>query len=206
VIGSQSRPDLAGFLFGYISAMITSNTEDDYRIGMILPQGDPNAQIAFATFKNGMKKYCGLCPKSYYWQDIYGNDLEYPESVEILADEKESVYPAYANFLQKKKVVMAYVYPTIATPDLLSAIGNLGIITIGDVTPNPRPLYWTASLQPDVAKAIQAAWPDLLAGRGGLTFNPPFALTDVDPAILTPGKQQLAEQVLADLLAGRIQP
>jgi hypothetical protein len=202
VIGSQNRPDLVGFLFGYISAMIT--TEYDYRIGMILPQGDPAAQIAFAAFKNGMIYYCGSCPKTLYYFDIYGNSLEYPQVVEIPADEKKELYPAYGNLLTDKKVAMVYVYPTIATNELLAAIGTNGIISIGDVTPNPRPVYWTASLQPDVTKAIQAAWPDLLAGRGGLTFNPPFALTDVDPNILTPGKQQLAEQVLADLLAGRI--
>jgi len=203
VIGSQNRPDLVGFLFGNISAMITSNTEDDYRIGMILPQGDPNAQIAFAAFKKGMEYFCGSCPQQFYYQNIYG-DLLYPQSVEIPADEKLELYPAYGNLLAEKKVAMVYVYPTIATNELLAAIGTNGIPSIGDVTPNPRPLYWTASLQPDVAKAIQAAWPDLLAGRGGLTFNPPFALTDIDPNLLTPGKQQLAEQVLADLLAGRI--
>jgi len=203
VIGSQNRPDLVGFLFGYISAMITSNTEDDYRIGMILPQGDPNAQIAFAAFKKGMEYFCGSCPQQFYYQNIYG-DLLYPQSVEIPADEKLELYPAYGNLLAEKKVAMVYVYPTIATNELLATIGTNGIPSIGDVTPNPRPLYWTASLQPDVAKAIQAAWPDLLAGRGGLTFNPPFALTDIDPNLLTPGKQQLAEQVLADLLAGRI--
>ncbi|MFZ5858468.1 MAG: hypothetical protein ACOYZ6_16705 [Chloroflexota bacterium] len=202
VIGSQSRPDLVGFLFGYISAMIT--TEYDYRIGMIIPQGDPNAQVAFAAFRNGMIYYCGSCPKTLYYFDIYGNALEYPQVVEIPADEKKELYPAYGNLLTDKKVAMVYVYPTIATNELLTTIGTNGVISIGDVTPNPRPVYWTASLQPDVAKAIQAAWPDLLAGRGGLTFNPPFALTDVDPSILTPGKQQLAEQVLADLLAGRI--
>ena len=77
-------------------------------------------------------------------------------------------------------------------------------ITIGDTTPNPRPVYWTASLQPDIIKAIQTAWPDLLAGRGGLTVQPPFALADVDPNILSPGKQQNAEGVLNDLLNGRI--
>lgn len=202
VVGSQSRPDLVGFLFGYISAMIA--TEDDYRIGMISPQGDPNAQIAFAAFRNGMIYYCGLCPKAFFYFDIYGNALEYPQLVEIPADEKVELYPAYGNLLNDKKVAMVYVYPTIATNELLSAIGTNGIPSIGDVTPIPRPLYWTASLQPDMAKAIQAAWSDLLAGRGGLTYNPPFALSDVDPAILTPGKQQLAEQVLADLLAGRI--
>jgi hypothetical protein len=202
VIGSQNRPDLVGFLFGYISAMIT--TEYDYRIGMVIPQGDPNAQIAFAAFRNGMIYYCGLCPKTLYYFDIYGTALEYPQLVEIPADEKIELYPAYGNLLTDKKVAMVYVYPTIATNEMLTTIGTNGVISIGDVTPNPRPLYWTASLQPDVAKAIQAAWTDLLAGRGGQTFNPPFSLTDVDPAILTPGKQQLAEQVLADLLAGRI--
>jgi hypothetical protein len=202
VIGNQNRPDLVGFLFGYISAMITA--EYDYRIGMILPQGDPSAQAAFAAFKNGMTYYCGLCPKFYYYFDIYGNALDYPQSVEIPADEKVEYYPAYGNVLSDKKVAMAYIYPTIATPELLAQLGNLGIITIGDVTPTPRPLYWVASLQPDVVKAIQTAWPDLLAGRGGITVQPPFALADVDSNILTPGKQKLAEEVLADLLNGRI--
>lgn len=202
LVGNQSRPDLVGFLFGYISAMITS--EDDYRIGMITPQGDPSAQVAFAAFKNGMTYYCGLCPKNYYYFDIYGNALDYPQLVEIPADEKKEVYTAYANILNEKKVLMAYVFPSIATPELLSYLGSLGIITIGDSTPNPPPIYWTASLQPDITVAIQTAWADLLAGRGGLIINPPFALANTDPNILTPGKLQLVEQVLADLLAGRI--
>jgi hypothetical protein len=202
VVGSQNRPDLVGFLFGYISAMIT--TEYDYRIGMIIPQGDPSAQVAFAAFRNGMIYYCGLCPKTLYYFDIYGNSLEYPQVVEIPADEKKELYPAYGNLLLDKKVAMAYVYPTIATSELVNSLGTNGVIGIGDVIPDPRPVYWTASLQPDMAQAIRTAWADLFAGRGGLTFNPPFTLTNVDPAILTPGKQQLVEQVLADLLAGRI--
>lgn len=203
VIGSQSRPDLVGFIFGYISAMIT--TEYDYRIGMIAPQGDPNAQIAFAAFKNGMTYYCGLCPKQFLYFDIYGNDLQYPQYMEIPASEKLENYPAYARILKgERKVAMVYIYPTIATADLLNTAGTEGMISIGDMIPEPRPLYWAASLQPDIFKAIEAAWPDLLAGRGGLMVSPPFALSNIDPNLLTPGKQQNAEQVLVDLLAGRI--
>lgn len=202
VVASQPRPDLSAFLFGYISAMLTA--EYDYRIGMILPQGDPAAQASFSAFRNGMTFYCGLCPKLYYYFDIYGNALDYPQSVEIGPDEVRANYPAYANILQQKKVVMAYVYPNIATPELLNALGTLGIITIGDTTPDPRPLYYVGSLAPDIAKAIQTAWADLLAGRGGLSVQAPFKLTDIDPGILTPGKQLQADQVLADLLAGRI--
>jgi len=202
VVANQPRPDLSAFLFGYISAMLTA--EYDYRIGMILPQGDPSAQVVFGAFRNGMIFYCGACSKLYYYFDIYGNALDYPQFVEIGPDEVQANYPAYANILQQKKVVMAYVYPSLATPELLSAFGTLGIITIGDTTPDPRPLYYVASLAADMAKAIQTAWPDLLAGRGGLTVQAPFKLTDVDPGILTPGKQTQAEQILADLLAGRI--
>ena len=205
VIATQVRPDLVGFLFGYIAAMLTPDW--GYSIGMLIPQGDPNAQMAFAAFKNGMTYYCGLCPKAnpYAFLDEYGQIIEYPQYIEIPADENVGSYGAYADFLYKrKKVSMIYVYPTIATPDLLGYIGSLGLLSITDTTPNPRPVYYVASLRPDIAKAIQLAWPDLLAGRTGLTYQPPFSLIEVDPNLLTPGKQQQVEQVLAELLAGRI--
>ncbi len=204
VIGRPNRPELAGFLFGYIAAMVTSDY--DYRIGMIALQGDPEAQVAFTAFRNGMIYYCGTCPKAYYYFDIYGNALEYPQLVEIPADEKIELYPAYGRLLKRKKVAMAYVHPKVATPDLLTTLGVEGIISIGEVPPDPRPLYWTASLRPDFAAAIRLAWSDLLAGRSGQVISPPLALADIDPTLLTPGKQALAEQVLADLLAGRIAP
>jgi hypothetical protein len=205
VVATQPRPDLVGFLFGYIAAMVTPDW--DYSIGMIVPEGDPNAQLAFAAFKNGMIYYCGLCQKKnpYAYMDEYGQVIEYPAYISIPADEQPSLYTAYADVLRRsKKVSLIYVYPTVATPELLSYIGSLGLLTIGDTTPDPRPVYYVASLRPDQAKAIQAAWADLLAGRAGIAYQPPFSLTDVDPSILTPGKQQQAEQVLADLLAGRI--
>lgn len=205
VIATQVRPDLVGFLFGYIAAMLTPDW--GYSIGMIGPQGDPNAQTAFAAYKNGMTFYCGLCPKAnpYAYLDEFGQIIEYPQYIEIPTDEAVSSYTAYADFLyRRKKVSMIYVYPTVATPDLLSYIGSLGLLSITDTTPNPRPVYYVASLRPDISKAIQLAWPDLLAGRAGITYQPPFSLIDVDPNLLTPGKQQQVELLLAELLAGRI--
>ncbi len=204
VIGQPNRPEIVGFFLGYLSAMITS--EYDYRIGMIALQGDPQAQIAFAAFRNGMVYYCGTCPKAYYYFDIYGNALDYPQLVEIPADEDLKLYPAYGRILKQKKVAMAYAHSSVATPDLLTTLGVEGIISTGETPPEPLPLYWAASLKPDFPAAIRLAWPDLLAGRGGQSISPPLKLTDVDPTLLPPGKQALAEQVLADLLAGRIAP
>ena len=59
-------------------------------------------------------------------------------------------------------------------------------------------------IQADPVKAIQSAWPELLAGRGGQTIPSPLGLADIDPAYLSPGKQLLVERVLDGLQAGRI--
>ena len=59
-------------------------------------------------------------------------------------------------------------------------------------------------IQADAVHAIQTAWPELLAGRGGQSIPSPLGLADIDPAYLTPGKQRLVQQVLDDLQAGRI--
>jgi hypothetical protein len=77
---------------------------------------------------------------------------------------------------------------------------------VGSVPEGGIPLYWAASLSPDTVSAIQAAWPNLVAGQGGQTVQSPLGLKDVDPNLLSPAKQAQAEQVLADLLAGRISP
>jgi len=207
VVSTQPRPDLVGFLFGYIAAMLTPDW--DYSIGMLIPANDPNAQLALTAYQNGMRYYCGLCQKKnpYAYMDEYGQLIEYPVYLEIPTDEDLSHYTAYADILRRsKKVSMIYVYPTIATSDLLSYIGSLGMLTIGDTTPNPRPVYYVASLHPDPSKSIETAWADLMAGRAGVTYRPPFSLTDVDPNLLSPGKQAQVEQLLADLLAGRISP
>lgn len=60
------------------------------------------------------------------------------------------------------------------------------------------------TIQPDEIKAISKAWPDLVAGKGGQSVQSPLGLADLDSTVITPGKQRLIQQVLDDLLAGRI--
>jgi hypothetical protein len=75
---------------------------------------------------------------------------------------------------------------------------------IGTVSPEQRPAGWVMTIQPDIIKAIQNAWPDLLAGKGGITVQSPLGLADIDPTLLSPGKQRLVEQTLSDLQSGLI--
>jgi len=62
------------------------------------------------------------------------------------------------------------------------------------------------TIQPDVVKAIQNAWPQLMGGEGGLTIQSPLGLSDIDPSLLSAGKQRLVEKMLEDLQSGFVTP
>jgi hypothetical protein len=102
------------------------------------------------------------------------------------------------------KVQTIYLYPDIATPDLMTYIGTTGVSMIGTVTPAQRPAGWVMTIKPDVIQAIKNAWPGLSSGQGGIVVQSPLGLADVDPSLLSPGKQRLVEQTLNDLQAGLI--
>lgn len=195
ILGGGSQSEIAAFLAGYTAALIT----DDYRIGMMIPKGNADAIRALNAYANGRTYYCGICRPFYYL------NWSFPQYVEIPAEEEKSNYDAYADILMLQyKVRTIYLYPDIAIPDLYNYIGTTGYYMIGTVTPEQRPAGWVMTISPDVIKAIQNAWPQLVAGQGGITVQSPLGLSDVDPDLLSPGKQRLVQQVLDDLQAGRI--
>lgn len=197
VLGGGVQSDIAGFLAGYTAALIT----DDYRIGMMMPRDNPDAVRAFNAYANGMKFYCGTCRPFYYlpWS--------FPQYIDIPADEDVNNYDAYSDILMLQyKVRTIYLYPDIATQDLVTYIGTTGTLMIGAKTPEQLPAGWVMTIQPDIVKAIQNAWPHLIAGQGGVTVQSPLGLSDIDPSLLSPGKQRLVEQMLQDLQAGLVGP
>jgi len=195
LLGNNSQTDVAAFLAGYTAAMIT----DDYRIGMLMPKDNADAIRALNAYATGMAYYCGTC------RPLYLYNWTYPQYVEIGADEDKANYHAYADILMLQyKVQTIYLYPDIVTSELESYIGSTGTSMIGTLTPEERPAGWVMTIQPDIVKAIQNAWSDLIAGKGGITVQSPLGLGDVDPSLLSPGKQRLVEQTLNDLQAGRI--
>jgi hypothetical protein len=196
VLGNSSQTDVAGFLAGYTAAMIT----DDYRIGMLMPKDNADAIRALNAFAKGMAFYCGLCRPFYILPWTFPQYLEIPDS------EDKANYHAWADILmQQYKVETIYLYPGIDTPELENYIGESGLSNmIGMTSPAPPPAGWVMTIQPDVIKAIQNAWPGLVAGQGGVTVQSPLGLADVDSTLLSPGKQRLVEQTLKDLQSGLI--
>ncbi|MBI2757229.1 MAG: hypothetical protein HYX49_00960 [Chloroflexi bacterium] len=197
ILASTTQLDVTAFLAGYIAALVS----DDYRTGMIVPKDNPNAQKAMAAFSTGMTFYCGLCRPFYYVP------YTFPQFAEIPADEDPNRFGGWVNYLVvDRKAYTLYVYPDskIATQQLFDYIGTSGAQVIGVSLPNPKPSGWVVTLRPDEIKAIQSAWPGLIAGQGGQSVQAPLGLGDVDASVLTPGKLRLVQQVLGELQAGRI--
>jgi hypothetical protein len=197
VLGNAIPTDVVAFMAGYIGAMIT----DDYRIGMVIPKDNPDALRALDAYTNGMVYFCGICRGFYYLP------YTFPQYIEIPSEEDPVNYGGYPVYLiQQREVDFIFVYPDLDSPELLAYIGQLGAVQVGSTPQGGLPLYWAASLQSDIVGAIQSAWPGLIAGQGGQEIQAPLQLADTDPALLSPGKQIQAEEVLTELLAGRINP
>jgi hypothetical protein len=195
VLGDNTQSDIAAFLAGYTAAMIT----DDYRIGMLIPRDNGDAIRALNAYASGMAYYCGSCRPLYFF------NWTFPQYLDIGADEDKNNYDAYADILlMQYKVRTIYLYPDIYTEDLANYIGTTGTYVLGTNIPEKQPAGWVMTIQPDVIKAIQNAWPQLVSGQGGIMVQSPLGLSNIDPNILSPGKQRLVEQTLNDLQAGRI--
>lgn len=194
-LATSTQIDIPAFIAGYTAAMIS----DDYHIGMIYPQDNPDAIKALTAFTNGMAFYCGLCRPFYYLA------YTFPQSIPIPSTEDPKNYGGYANYLiTERRVYTIYVYPDVANKPLMDYLGTSGIQVIGTSLPDPRPSGWVMTIRPDELKAIQNAWPSLVAGQGGQNVQSPLGLADVDPSLLPPGKERLVRQALDDLLAGHI--
>ena len=197
VLANEVQTDIVAFMAGYIGAMII----DDYRIGMIYPDGNAEALSALDAYTNGKAYYCGTCRPFYYLP------YDFPQAIPVPSTEPPENHGGYAVYLiQQREVDFIYVYPDLATPELLEYIGSSGAVQVGRSPQGNIPLYWAASISPDTIGAIQTAWPNLIAGQGGQAVQSPMTITDVDETLLSPAKKAEAEQVLAELIAGRISP
>lgn len=197
VLAPNTQVELPAFLAGYTLAMLI----EEYQIGMLYPEGDANAQAALNAFSNGMRYYCGVC------DGIYIDPISYPAVLGIPADEDPNKFGGYANVLiNDNNVDGLYIFPSLASDDFLSYVGTQGVLLVGISRPEPRPGGWVMTISPDTIKAIQTAWPQLIAGQGGQNVQSPLGIADVDTSILSEGQLRLVRDTLDALIAGRILP
>ena len=92
--------------------------------------------------------------------------IYYPIIVRIPTDAPESDYNGHADLLIQNFVKVAYLYPEIATPDLLSYMAQNDVLLISQTLPGEdvRP-NWIASIQPDLISALQRIFPELASRK-----------------------------------------
>jgi len=193
--GAGDSPDVPAFLAGYITAMLAT----DYRIGMIGQKDSSRSDIAAQAYANGREFYCGLC------NAVAPPWYAYPIVVNMPADVAEGEANAYADALKDRMVQAAYIFPDVQLPSQLNYISSLGMWMIGEKTPPEEArVNWIVTIQPDWIAAVQSAWTDIAAGNGGKSYPSPLTLADINPDLLSEGRLRLAQQMLDDLLAGRV--
>ena len=197
-IGATGIPvDQQAFLAGTIAGMIAP----EWKVGILSRKDTTGGDAAVTAFGNGFVFYCGSCRNPLFPQP----SGIYPVVVRIPTDAKPGEYTAYADLLLRNIVKVAYVYPEVATPELLSYMAQTDMLIIGQslIGEDVRS-HWVLSIQPDTVAAIQTIFPDLVAGQGGQVVPTPLLLADVNPDLLSEGKLRLVQEVLDGLQNGTI--
>ena len=197
-IGAGGVPlDQEAFLAGYIAGLVAP----EWKVGILYQKDTPGGTAARDAFTNGFTYFCGSCRNPLFPQPAG----IYPVTVPIPTDAKPGEYTAYADLLLRNVVKVAFVYPAIATPELLSYMAQADLMIIGQNLPGEDVRSrWVVSIQPDIISAIKTIFPHLVAGQGGEVVPTPLILADVNPDLLSEGKLRLVQEVLDGLQNGTI--
>jgi hypothetical protein len=191
------RLDQQGFIAGVIAAMLS----DDWRVGVISLTDTVDGRAARSGFLNGAVYFCGLCRPAH--PPFY----EYPTYFELPSTATSAEWQEAANYMVDHYVQTVYVYPGAGDESMLTILADakMNIISSGDL-PGAAPSGWVVTLATDPLPLIKSQVAGLLDGSlsGGHSLPVPITFIQVNPAIFTPGKQRLAEQVLTDLQSGFI--
>jgi hypothetical protein len=197
-IGANGFPvDQQAFLAGYIAGLVAP----EWKVGILSQKDNPSGDIAVTAFTNGFVYYCGSCRNPLFPQPAG----IYPVIVRIPSDAKPGEYTAYADLLIQNVVKVAYVFPDVATADLLGYMSQKNLLLVGQSLPSEAVApQWIASIRPDEITAIKNIFPQLVAGKGGQVVPTPLVLADINSDLLSAGKLRLAQNVLSGLQNGSI--
>ena len=104
-------------------------------------------------------------------------------------------------------VKTAYIYPTIADPEIMVYLAQGGMRLIGSQTPPDvlRPA-WIATINSDITGGLQQVWGDAISGGPGRAVPVGISLSDVDTNALSEGKLRLVNELISTFIAGGISP
>ena len=200
VLGSGGGDyDIQGFVAGYIAAMIT----DDWRVGALSVEDNPDALAARDGFRAGVKYYCGLCNPKYAPTGI---NYIYPKYIDLPVDATDLEISANIDFMVDRVVNTFFIVPGVGSPQIYRTLVayQKNIIGAGADYQEEYSDYWVASLEYDLVTSFGEFWPKFLEAETGIADTPPLLLTDINPDLLSEGKVRMVEDVLEELRGGFI--
>jgi hypothetical protein len=193
----RERREMQAFAAGYTTALAGY----DWRAAGLLPSDTPLGESLTDAFRNGQIYFCGTC-NTYYAPYANFPLVKALPSASSTADWQTAMQEIALNY-----VYSVYVAPEAATPEFYSYLITLNVPIIGGTTPpdEVRPLY-AATVQIDLTSPLREVWGELVSGQGGKTINAAIQISDVNPDLLTPGRQMRAEMTIEELMNGLIDP
>jgi hypothetical protein len=195
----QSSPDQAAFVAGFTAAVLS----DDWRAAGLIPSEQSNLIDAF---RNGAGYFCGDCAPGWPL------GAQFPIFADVSAAGDGGAWAAAAQTLfDNGKAEVFYLSPEASKDEVYAALQGKAQVdkpvkVVGSGAP-PAALkaQWAASVSVDPSDALKKALAEMLAGRSAGTLLAPIQLSDVNSDVLSKGRQELVQKVIADLQAGFIQ-
>jgi len=190
------QPEKA-FVAGYIAELVA----DDWRAAGLFPEDDPQSGLITQAFVNGGNYWCGTCSPSHP-PYVY-----FPLTSVIPSNSDWTAWQTAADQLITNRLALIYVSVAANNPDLLKYLAGEGILLIGGSAPASNVLgNWVATIDWNIPQAITDHWTGVVSGQGGMVYDAPIVLADVNEEFLTVGRQRLVEEVVTALQQGLINP
>ncbi|HAF60926.1 MAG TPA: hypothetical protein DCK95_01210 [Anaerolineaceae bacterium] len=180
------------FMAGYASVMLAEN----FRGGGLLTSEDSAKNVAY---KNGAKFFCGSCSA------LISPLNSYPFTKEIPQSSPAADWITAFDEVNFNTILYMYIPPQAYSTELFNHIAQTNVKILGIATPPAEAFpIWAGTFLIDGFTPIKEIWDAVLQGNGGQTINASLSLADTQSGFISTGKQQIIQDVIAELQAGRI--
>lgn len=193
---NSSGPGDQGFVAGYLAALVTP----EWRTAIIGVSDTPAGALTSQGFINGMKFYCGLCRQTY--PPYY----EYPMYSLLPVDASDDEWRLAADGLIDQAVKTIYLAPGAGEEVLPEYLTSQGINIIASSNPDIQSEQVIAVVTADLDATLRSVWQNLFAGKENGSTLSQISVSNINPDILTLGKQRLLDDLITQLEQGFIDP
>lgn len=195
----RAAADRQAFAAGYLAVLLSP----DWRAAGLISADRPDLGVAF---RNGGGYFCGDCMPGWPLR------VSFPvlSSTAAAASDGAAWAAEVDALFDTAKAEVFYLSEAAYRPEVFAALAGRvqvarQVVALGSLPPPPElRSQWAVTVGVDALPALQRAMPELLAGRSAGALEAGLLISDINPAFLTPGKQALFEQMLADLEGGLI--